>query len=77
MIQHDVTKWTINDVYGQCIHAHPLTICITFATKFYFYNYFYDYQIPKHYLPHVLNYGNFKTMFLNIEKNLCYQIPMT
>jgi hypothetical protein len=36
MTQHDVTKWTMNDVYNQHIHVHPLTICVTFANKFVF-----------------------------------------
>ncbi len=64
MTQHDVTKWTMHDVYDQCIHVHPLIIRITFAIKSCFCNY----QISTHYLPHVLNQGNFKTMILNVEK---------
>ncbi len=53
---HDVTKWTMDDdVYDRRIHVHPLTIYITFARKPYFCNYFYNDQISKHYLPHVLN----------------------
>jgi hypothetical protein len=32
MIQYDITKWTMDDVYGQHVHVHPLTIRITFAT---------------------------------------------
>jgi hypothetical protein len=34
MIQYDITKWTMDDVYGQHVHVHPLTIRITFATIF-------------------------------------------
>jgi hypothetical protein len=64
MSQHDVTKCTMDDVYSQHIHIHPLTIRITFTTKSCFCNY----QISTHYLPHVLNLGNFKTMILNVEK---------
>jgi hypothetical protein len=26
MTQHDITKWTMDDVYDQHIHVHPLTI---------------------------------------------------
>ncbi len=32
MTHHDVTKWTMDDEYGQRIHVHSLTICITFAS---------------------------------------------
>jgi hypothetical protein len=33
MTHHDVTKWTMDDVYGQHIHVHLLTIYTTFAIK--------------------------------------------
>jgi hypothetical protein len=46
--------WTMDDVYGQHTHVHPLTIHITFVTKYWFHNYFYNYQVSTHYLPHVL-----------------------
>jgi hypothetical protein len=26
MTQHDITKWTMDDVYGQHIHIHSLII---------------------------------------------------
>lgn len=68
MIQHDVTKWTINDLYGQCIHVHPLAIPWMFVTRSCFCKYFYNYQVSTHYLPNVLNQGNFKTMILYAEK---------
>jgi hypothetical protein len=55
MTQHDFTKWTMDDIYDQHIHVHYLTICLIFATKSCFCNYFYNYQISTHYLPHVLN----------------------
>jgi hypothetical protein len=51
-------------MHNQCINIHPFTVRITFATKSCFCNY----QISTHYLPHVLNQGNFKTMILNVEK---------
>ncbi len=63
----------MDDVYSQHIRVHLLTMCIPFTTKPYFCNY----QISTHYLPHVLNLGNFKTMILNVEKNPCHQVPMT
>jgi hypothetical protein len=68
MTQHDITKWSIDDVYGQCTHVHSLTIRITFVTTFCFNNYFYNYRLFAHYLPHVLNWGYFKTMIANVEK---------
>jgi hypothetical protein len=50
MTHHDMTKWTMDDVYSQHIHVHPLAIHITFAIKSCF-----TIIIYLHYLPHVLN----------------------
>jgi len=33
MISHDIITFHVDDVYGQHIHPHPLTIHIKFATS--------------------------------------------
>jgi hypothetical protein len=49
MIEHDITKCTMDDVYDQQLHAQLLTIHITFATRSCFCNWFDNYQISTHF----------------------------
>jgi hypothetical protein len=69
MIQYDITKCTMDDVYNQHIHAQLLTIHITFATRSCFAIVLTTIKYP--HISHVLNKEILKQWF-HMLKNSCH-----